>query len=78
MATTLAGKISSEDFSRLLLIESRHGALEKNPHVFSQAESIEVLRNYYDFIREVVERYEIDESREWSLSKYSGAITYEL
>ena len=79
MATTqIAGRLGAEDASRLLLIESRHEALELNPHAFSATESVEVMRDYYRFIAEMVERYEIDESRSWSISRYTGTITYEL
>lgn len=79
MATTeVVGKLSDEDAGRLMLIEARREAVEANPHAFSQAETLEVMRDHLATVREMLERYNIDEGREWHISKYTGAITYLL
>lgn len=72
-----AGALNAEDTGRLLLIEARRNALEINPDAFSQGESVEIVRASIVLIGELLKRYDIDEGRQWHISKYTGVITYE-
>lgn len=71
------GRITQEDHSRLLLVESRKAALETNPAAYSSAESEEIVRAYFVLVGELLDRYNVDEGRGWVFSQYTGLIFYE-
>jgi len=71
------GKLDSEDLARLQLMDARREAQRRAPTVFSAEEHVQCELSWYRLCGELVERYHIDDAREWHISQYTGTIYYD-
>lgn len=77
LSTGFAGVLGSEDLSRWQVIHGRRMAVEANPTAYSANETEAAIVAAFRFRGEIVGRFEIDDTREWVISPYTGTIYYE-
>lgn len=71
-------KLSTEDLMRLRMVVANKKAVEIAPNQHSSEEVRRALMDYYKVLGELIATYEVDDTRDWALSEYSGNITYEV
>lgn len=77
LSTRFLGKLGSEDLARWQAINSRRLGLEENPTAYSANETETIILANFRFRGEISERFEVDDTREWVISPYTGTIYYE-
>lgn len=73
---TIIGQLSAEDLARWRILCARQEALNHRPEAWSRAEIESHALEYYRFLGEIAARYEIDDSREWRVSAWTGVVYY--
>ena len=74
--TTVIGQLNAEDLARWRILCARQEALNHRPEAWSRAEIENHALEYYRFLGEIAARYEIDDSREWRVSAWTGVVYY--
>lgn len=82
MKITIAGKLAIEDLERLRELEAEESFWQE-VSINSKEEFDEVLRShvsrkkvYYAFMGSIIDRYSIDETKNWEISPITGSISY--
>ena len=71
------GKLSPEDLNQLRAIMARKNAYSIHPEAFSAAEIEQHEMRDLRFTCDLLERYEVDATRDWKMGAYSGDLWYE-
>jgi len=74
---TLIARLSDEDLRRWRMVGARKAALEANPEAYSATESEQIYMSYFTLSGEFVERYGVQDYRDWRISSAAGEIFYE-
>lgn len=77
MTTETIGRLSDEDLARFRSIFIRKQGYEIRPDAYSREEIEQNEMSMIRFCGEIGQRYDIDDSRTWSISSYMGVISYE-
>lgn len=75
--TSTIGQLSSEDLARFRLLSARQRAVDRRADAFSRSEIEDHYIEYWRFMGEIAACYEVDDSREWQISAWTGVITYQ-
>ena len=67
-------QLTTEDRARLRLLRARLESMKLNPSPYSRAEIEEAHLSMWAFEGDVVERYEIDDTRVWTISTSTGQV----
>jgi hypothetical protein len=70
------GRVSVDDLLRWRELVIRNRALELNPGVFTQEETLALVEEKLLAERDFVLAYDIDDTREWLVSPRDGTIYY--
>lgn len=70
-------RLEGEDLARWRQVGTRLTGLEMNPGAYSQSETEAIINSRTMFYAELVERYGIDDTRNWALSMSSGLVYYD-
>ena len=76
MLGTEIGRLTEEDLGRLRMATVKKWAPAEHPSVYSKEEKEAGMLAYYHLMGELVKRYEIDDTRGWEASPFSGLIYY--
>ena len=74
---TVIARLSPEDLPRLRMVTARENTRVKHPECYSKEEFVAEEMDFFRFTGEMIEKYEIDATREWRMSPYTGAIWYD-
>lgn len=70
------GCLSPEDLARWRLVYVRLRGIELNPSAYSAKETEAALMDHLSLATEIAQRYEIDETRPWTVSALTGLMYY--
>lgn len=74
---TVIGKLTEGELTRWRALCARQEGVEKNPRVYSKEDTEAVVLSYYRMCDEIARAYDIDDSRNWKVSPFTGVIYYE-
>jgi len=69
--------MSDEDLTRFRPIAARREAIDKHPEGYSREEIEQHFMAAFRFYAEIIARYEVDDTQEWSMSPRTGEMWYE-
>jgi len=74
--TAKIAQLTEEDLSRWRMSHARMHAVDKKPQAFGAADIEQAYITTARLMGEFCDRYEIDDSRNWVVSCYTGLIYY--
>jgi hypothetical protein len=75
--TTVIARLTEEDLTRWRLAHARLHAIDKKPDGYSPTEVEQAYITSARLMGEFCERYNVDDSRNWVVSCYTGLIYYQ-
>src|SRR5690606_38207351 len=66
MGVRVIGRLYGDALEEYREIAARYEALRVNPGVFSQAESIKIVRDYYAVLGRIIHDFGVDPASQWS------------
>lgn len=74
--TTVIGTLSAEDLARWRILAARQEALNARPEAWSRSEIEAHALEHYRFRAEIAAKFEIDDTRDWRISPWTGVVFY--
>lgn len=73
---TVVGTLTQEELARWRMAQARLSAIEDKPDAYSAADIEQAYLANWKLGEELCTRYGIDDSRDWSVSCYTGMVCY--
>ena len=74
--TSTIGRLTTEDLARWRILCARQEAINHRPDTWSRAEIESHMLEYYRFLGEIAAQFDIDDSRDWRVSAWTGVVYY--
>lgn len=78
IATQVVGRLAGDALEEFRAVATRYEALHVNPGVFSQAETIDIIREYWTALGRILTDFGVDPAAEWNVSPVTGQVTAEV
>ena len=78
MGAKVIGRLYGDALEEYREIAARYEALRINPGVFSQAESVKIVRDYYAILGRIIHDFGVDPASQWSVQPTTGTIEVEV
>lgn len=76
MTANVIGKLEAEDLTRLRQLVVKRDAYNIAPDKYSANDIEQNEMSYMRLMGEIAERYNVEDSRQWKISQYTGMIIY--